>query len=165
MSIKDAEPGSVVKIARHDGSKLALITDHITNDVRSFVWLNPNFQNKPPVIFAENWRDDPSVLRCGPNVRFEIELADKTIDPSGRRAWETAGAIVSINQDLFIRAAPEDLFYGNYKLVNIKSGALYSGRLPSTLWTFLSWQLWIRDPAGYCNLMLTKFDASIGGRG
>ncbi len=161
VSLKDAEPGAIVKIARFDGPKLALVTDQLANDARSFVWLNPNFPNKPPVIFAEKWRNEPSAMCCGRAVRFELRLADELIDPTGRNSWETAGAIVSIGQELFIRAAPEDPFYGQYRLVNIRSGAVYSDRPPNTLWTFLSWQLWLRDPTKHCDLMLTEFHSPI----
>ncbi len=161
VSLKEAEPGSIVKIARSDGPKLALVTDHFAGGVRSLVWLIPNFQNRPPVIFAENWRNDSSVLYYGSNIRFELGTANDELDPNGRNFWETPGVIVSIGNDLFIRAAPQDEIYDMHKLVNVRNGSVYSERPPNSLWTFLSWQLWIRDPVAHCDLMLTEFRATI----
>jgi hypothetical protein len=159
VSLKDAEPGSIVRISRHNKSKFALVTDHVVDGTRSFVWLNPDFPDMAPVIFAEKWRNDPSVLQYQTDIRFELGTTEDEIDPTGRRSGEMAGAIVSIGSDLFIRAAPEDQFYGRYILVNVRNGALYPDRLPDTMWTFLSWQLWIRDPLTRADLMLTEFRA------
>jgi hypothetical protein len=159
VSLMDAAPGSIVKIVRSDGIKLILVTAHVANGVRSFVWLNPNFKNRPAVIFAEKWQNDPAVLQYVSDVRFELGTADEELDPSGRLSWETPGVIVSIAGDLFIRAAPEDPFYGQYKLINVRNGSIYSGHPPNSLWTFLSWQLWIRDPVGDRDFMLTEFRA------
>jgi hypothetical protein len=156
VSMKDAEPGSIVRISRYDGPKLALVTDETVNGVRSFIWLNPNFQNKPTVIFAENWRTDPSVLQYKTKPRFELGTADGEIDPTGHNSWDVIGVLVSIGNDLFIRAAQEE-FYGRYKLINVRTGSIYSDRLPDTLWTFLSWQLWLRDPIKQCDALLTAF--------
>jgi hypothetical protein len=160
VSLRDADPGSIIRISRHDGSKLALVTDQIVDDVRSFVWLTPNFQDKETVIFAEKWRNDPSVLQYSSAVRFELGTTDAELDPIGRNSWETAGVIVSIGDSLLIRAAPMDSFYGGYKLVNIRNGAVYSDRPPETLWTYLSWRLWIRDPSKRCDVKLTEFNAA-----
>jgi hypothetical protein len=156
-SMIETEPGSIVWIARHDGLKLALVTDHIVNGVRSFVWLNPNFPNKPAAIFAEGWQNDPSVFCFGHDTRFELGLDNDTISPNGRSHWDTPGVIVSINDALFIRAAPDDQFYGDYRLVNIRDGTLYSGRPPNNLLTVLHWELWIRDPAQRADHKLTEF--------
>jgi hypothetical protein len=162
VSMKDADAGSVVKISRAGTAKLALVTDHLANGVRSFVWLTPNFDNRPPVIFAENWQNAPSVLCYGSNIRFELGAAENELDPTGQHSWDMAGAIVSINGDLYIRAAPQDAFYGSHKLINIRNGSVYAERPPNSLWTFLSWQLWIRDPARHRDLMLTEFRATTG---
>jgi hypothetical protein len=126
VSLMDAAPGSIVKIMRSGGPKLALVADDVTDGVRSFVWLNPNFQNLPAVIFAEKWQNDPSVLEFGSNVRFELGTTNEELDPRGRDSWETPGVIVSIANDLSIRAAPQDQFYGSYKLVNIRNGSVYA---------------------------------------
>lgn len=157
VSLKDATPGSIIRIGRHDGCKVALATDQIVNNVRSFVWLNPGIQNKPYAIFAENWRNDPSVLQYISTARFELGSGDNDLDPIGRNVWDASGVIVSIGTELFIRAAPFDDFYDRCKLVNIRDGSVYSGELPSTLWTFLSWQLWIRSPDQTADFMLTEF--------
>ncbi|WP_130582409.1 hypothetical protein [Bradyrhizobium sp. Leo170] len=158
VSLKDATAGSIVGIARYDGVKWALVTDHSSNGVRSFVWLNATFQDRSPVIFAENWQNNPSVLQYASNARFEL---DDKLDPTGHNSWETPGVIVSIGSELLIRAAPHDNFYGgNYRLVNIRSGSVYSDPLPNPLWTFLSWQLWQRDPERRHDLKLTEFNAT-----
>lgn len=156
VSLKDATPGSIVRIGRSDGSKLALVTSEVVNDVRSFVWLNPGFKNKPSVIFAENWRDDSSVLQYKSPTRFELGSKDNDLD-DGRNAHETAGPIVSIGDGLYIRAVPFDDFRGWNKFVNIRDGSIYSGERPVFSWSFLSWQLWIRDPRSLADFMLTEF--------
>lgn len=160
VSMKDAQPGSIVRIARYDGPKLALTTDEIVNGVRSFVWLNPNFQNRPTVILAENWQNDPLVLRYKTELRFELGTADNEIDPTGHNSADIVGALVLIDSDLFIRAVSGEEFYGRHRLINIRSGSIYSSRLPNTLWTFLSWQLWGRDPMKSHDFLLTEFHAS-----
>jgi hypothetical protein len=160
ISLIDAEPGSIIKIGRFDGPRLALVTDHIKNGVRSFVWLNPNFQNRPSAIFAENWQNDTSVLQYCGNVSFDLEIGDDGLDPGGRHFWETPGVLVSIGNDLFIRAAPEEEIYGRHKLINVRNGSVHSGRTPDSLWTILSWQLWIRDSLGQRSFMLTEFRAT-----
>jgi hypothetical protein len=157
ISLREAEGGSIVGIPRHDGVKLVLVADRLANGVRSFVWLNPNFQDRPSAIFAENWRNESSVLQYGPNVRFELGTSDDELDPTGRNSWEAPGVIVSLGGDLFIRAAPDDEIYGRNKLVNVRNGAVHSTNLPDTLWTFLSWQLRIRDPLKHCDIKLTEF--------
>jgi hypothetical protein len=160
VSLKDAQPGSIVSIARHDGPKLALVADHFVDGLRSFVWLNPNFRDRPPVIFAEKWQNDPAILQYeAAAIRFEFGTKSEDIDPRGRNTWETPGVIVSINRHLFIRVAPQDPFYGNFRLVNIVDGSLYSDRPPDTLWTFLSWKLWVRDSLKRSDFMLTEFRA------
>lgn len=157
VSLNEAQPGSIVRIGRYDGCKIALVTNHIANNVRSFVWLNASFQNKPPVIFAENWRNDSTVLQYASNVRFELGHKQ---DPTGHNTWQMPAVIVSIGAQLFIRAAPFDHFDGGYKLVNLQDGSVYSDQPPSSLWTFLSWQLWLRDPEQRRDLMLTEFDVT-----
>ena len=112
------------------------------------------------MIFAENWRNDPSVLSYGPNVRFEIGTSDQQIDPGDHNSWETAGALVLTSNELFVRAAPEDAFYGRYVLINVRSGSVSFDRPPDNSWTFLSWQLWVRDPQKERDVMLTEFNAA-----
>ncbi|MHC1946491.1 hypothetical protein IF803_19085 [Bradyrhizobium sp. UFLA06-06] len=157
LPLKDALPGSIVRIGRYDGCKIALVTNHVVNGTRSFVWLNPGFKNRAPVIFAENWQNDSPVLQYTCEARFELGMADDDIDPSGHNVWETAGVIVAIGDELFIRAAPYDDFYAYLRLVNVRDGSVYAGELPRGLWTFLSWQLWIRDTAKAGHFMLTEF--------
>lgn len=156
VSLLDAKPGSIVRIARNGASKVVLVTDHITNGVRSFVWLNPGFRDRPPAIFAEKWRNDPSVLQYANEHRFEFGTEPNELDPTGRNSWRAPGAIVSIADDLFIWAALEENEFGRPKLVNIRSGSVHPDALPETLWTFLSWQLWIRDPLARRDLMVTQ---------
>jgi hypothetical protein len=160
ISLRDAQPGSIVKIARSDGPKLALVADHFTNGIRSFVWINPGFKDRPPVIFVENWRNDPCVLLFGPSARFELGTEDRALDPGDRKSWETAGAMVLVGNELFIRAAPGDDSYGRYALVSVRNGSVSFDRSPDISWTFLSWQLWVRDPLRQCDLMLTEFHAA-----
>jgi hypothetical protein len=157
VSVKDAEAGSIVIIPRSGVSILALLTDHITNGTRSVVWLNAKIKDRPAVIFAENWRNEESVLRYNGNTRFELGMADDEIDARGRNSWETAGAIVSIGDELFIRAAPQDSFYGFYRLVNIRTGIVFTDNYPSNVWSFLSWELWMRDSVAHRDLMLMEF--------
>src|SRR6266478_1455706 len=145
VSIKDAEAGSIVAISRSGGSVLALLTDHLTNGVRSIVLLNAKIQDGSSVIFAENWRNEESALRYSGSIRFELGMSDNDVDARGNKSWETPGVIISIEDDLFIRAAPQDPFYGSYKLVSIRTGAVFPNQTPNNAWSFLSWQLWIRD--------------------
>jgi hypothetical protein len=84
VSLKDAEAGSIVRIMRSDGPKFALVADHFSNDTRSFVWLNPNFKDRPAAIFAEKWPIDSDVLQYRSNARFELGTANDDIDQRGR---------------------------------------------------------------------------------
>ena len=156
LSLRDATPGSIVRIGRSDGCKIALVTAEVVNDVRSFVWLNPGFKNRPAVIFAENWRNDPSVLQYTSTTRFELGSRDSDLD-FGRNAYETVGSIVSIGDGLYLSAAPFDDFSGWSKLVNIQDGSVYSGDRPTLPWSFLSWQLWVRSSKPAADFMLTEF--------
>ncbi|UFZ05399.1 hypothetical protein LQG66_03530 [Bradyrhizobium ontarionense] len=158
-SLRNASPGSVVLVPRHKGPKLALVTDQIVNNARSFVWITPNFPGKPPAIFEENRRDEPSVLQFTSPVRFELKHEPDKLDPTGRDYWYTPGVIVCIGEDLFIRAVPGENFYDVYKLINIRDGTVYNGEPLSQMWTFLTWELWIRDPNKLCDKVLAAFDA------
>jgi hypothetical protein len=157
VSVKDAEAGSIISVPRAGGSVLALLTDHLTDGVRSFVWLNAKFQDRPPVIFAEKWRNEESALCYNGNIRFELGTAEDEIDARGNRFRETSGVIVSVGDDLFIRAAPQDDFYDTYRLINIRTGSIFPDSPPSNVWSFLSWRLWVRDSVADRDLMLTEF--------
>jgi hypothetical protein len=158
VSIKETEAGSVVKIPRLDNPLLALVTDDVMNNARSIVWLNAKMPDRPSVIFAENWRNEEAVLRYNGNIRFDLGMADNEIDARGGKFWETPGVMVSIGDDLYIRAAPLDNFYGSYKLVNIRTGSVFPKHPPSNLWSFLSWRLYLRDSVTDREITLMQFN-------
>jgi hypothetical protein len=157
VSVKDAEAGSIVRISRFDGPLLALVTDHHTKDVRSFVWLNAKTQDRPSAIFAENWRNEEAALRYNDGIRFELGMTDDEVDARGHDTWETPGVIVSIGAELFIRAGSQDKFYGSYKFINVRTGSVFPNSAPNNVWSFLSWRLWVRDPVADRDMMLMEF--------
>ena len=115
-------------------------------------------QDRPAVTYIENWRNPESVLTyC--DSRFEISLDQNKIDPLGQNSWETAGALLAIDDQVYIRAY-HDTTFGDYKLINVEGGAVYSGRQTNRFWSFLAWKIWIRDPTSKCDTMLLEFDVS-----
>lgn len=161
VSIKSTEAGSIVKIPRSDNPILALVTDHLTKDVRSIVWLNAKIPQRPSIMFAENWRNEEAALRYNDSIRFELGITDNDVDAKGNKSWETHGVIVSIGDELYIRAAPQDSFYGSYRLINIRNGSVFEGYPPNDSWSFLSWRLCLRDSIANRDVVLMEFDSRI----
>jgi hypothetical protein len=159
VSINDTEAGSIVKIPRSDNPILALVTDHLTEGSRSVVWLNAKIPQRPSIMFAENWRHEKTTLRYNDNIRFELGIADNEVDPRGSKSWETHGVIVSIGDELYIRAAPQDNFYGHYRLINIRNGSVFEGHPPNDTWSFLKWKLCLRDSIANHDVVLMEFDS------
>jgi hypothetical protein len=156
VSINDAESGTIVKLPRVHGAILALVTDHSTNGARSIVWLNSMARDRPSVLFIENWQNEESALRYNDAIWFDLGMADDEVDARGQRSWEMPGVILSIGDELFIRAAPYDAFRDQDKLVNIRTGRIFSSRPPNDMWSFLSWRLLLRDPAANIDLTLME---------
>jgi hypothetical protein len=161
VSVKDTEAGSIVKIHRSGSQTLALLTNHFTKNVRSFVWLNAKIPERPSVMFAENWRNEDTTLRYNDDIRFELGIADTEVDPRGSKSWEAHGVIVSIGDELYIRAAPQDSFSGHYRLVNIRNGSIFEGQPPNDMWSFLTWKLCLRDSITNRDVILMDFDSRI----
>jgi hypothetical protein len=157
VSIKDADAGSIVMISRSEGPVLALTTDHFTNGVRSFVLLNIKIRGERSVIFAENWRGVENVLRFDSSVRFEIDVAAEEIDAGRNSRGETPGIIVSIADQLYIRAAPAESFRGLDRLVNIRTGSVFPEYEPNSLWSFSKWKLLLRDNFADRDIALMEF--------
>ena len=142
-----------------EGPLLALVTDHVLdNNARSFVVLNSTFPRRPSVLFAEGWRDEKYCLQYANTPQFELETDKETIDIHGHEWWHEFGVIVSINSDLYIRAAPFDAFAGRSQLVSIKSGSLFTGQIPNSAWTFSVWRLSIRGATVEQKVPLYEFD-------
>jgi len=160
-SLKDAPPGAIVRIEREDGRLIALVTDQSENNARSLVFLNAKFDRKPPVIYAENWRVEDACLLYTGNLQFELGMQGDEVSPNGHDLWRTAGVVVVIGSQLFIRAGYFDNQFGVGQLVNIQTGALFTERqTPNELWTFSKWTLWQEDPMNgqkieICSLDLT----------
>jgi hypothetical protein len=129
------------------------------NNVRSFVWITPNIAGRPPATFAENWRSEMSVLQYDSQPRFEIAHSPEHLDPIGHNFWHASGVIVSLGQSLFIRAADPDNFRDHHRLVNISDGSVYEKEPPREMWTFLSWNLVVRDPDRQSETILAQFSA------
>lgn len=163
-SIDKALPGSIIAISRNSHLIFALVTDHIKNGSRSLVFLNrPIDHGGTLVCFAEGWTNNEPALCYNSSIRFEIDTASKNIDATGYKHWDTPGLLVSIDGDLYIRAAPFDTsgFYDfHHRLVNIRTGSLLLGTEPNKHWTFLFWQLWLRDSIAERHVML--FEYSLG---
>lgn len=140
-TINDARPGSILKMPRSEGELVGLATEHLSeNGTRSVVLLNARFERRPAVIFARQWRFDPAIC-IEETCEFELDISEKYIDWRSRISWETAGVILSINDDLYIRAANTEEMFGGNELVNIRTGALYAGQSPNTPPTICAWNL------------------------
>lgn len=158
VMLADAAPGSILKIPRSGGPVMALVTDQISNDTRSVVFLNARLSDRPPVIFAANWRLTEPCLSYSGNIRFELGMAEDEIDINNRYWWETAGVIVSIGNQLLIRAAPTDFAFSSM-LVDIRTGGVFAGAQPNSVWNFGSWTLCLRDDVTDRCLELCSFKA------
>ena len=143
--ITDVPPGTLIRFQRSSGSLLAIVTDQISGDSRSLVILNKPTERGPITTFIENWRNPESVLSFVDEPRFEINTNLEKCDPTGRKSWETAGVLVAIADRIFVRAYHESVF-GDYKLIDIQTGSILSGLQYQDLYSFLTWQIWIRDP-------------------
>lgn len=158
-SLNEVHPGAIVRIERERGRLIALVTDHMENNVRSLVFLNAKFDKKPPVIYADNWRVEDACLLYTGNLQFELGMRDRELSPDGHDLWRIAGVIVAIGSQFFIRAGYFDHQFGIGQLVNIQTGALFGeNQTPHELWTFSKWTLWQEDPMNSQKIKVCDLD-------
>jgi len=79
------------------------------------------------------------------NLQFELSVHDADLNIGGSELWDVPGVIISTGDQFFIRAFAFEPFSGDVHHVNIQTGALFAGQLPSDICTFPSWQIWLRD--------------------
>jgi len=142
----DAKPGSIIRLL-HSGALLyALVTksDSPSEQGASFVLLNARF-NDPPVLFVDKWRAESCLSYAGLTL-FELPTDDKWVDPRGSEWWDTAGVIVLIADQFYIRTSKRDVrgIHPIYPLVNIRTGDIFSGHPPTEIWTFGTWRLCLK---------------------
>ena len=156
----EVTPGSIIRISRSSETLLALVTSQKPNEASvSIVLLNLRRPNFPSVIFADNWRLTEPCLCYSSGVEFEINT--ELIDPRGNEWWETPGVIVSIADQLYIRAGRFDRSFGWPPLINIQTGELYSDQNQGNLWTFGGWTLWVKDEDCKRTIKLCDFNVAI----
>jgi hypothetical protein len=80
-------------------------------------------------------------------------------DPTGRNSWEISGAIVVAGDRICIRAYDDAPPFGEHRLIDVRTGAVFPNQQSNNAWNFLSWQLWIRYPQADCHEMLLQFNA------
>jgi hypothetical protein len=154
------ESGVIVWTARSKTKLVALTTDQkAESENRALVLLNFEEQKYPKVIYAEDWRLSDSLIVLDEKIEFEIDQNPKSIDERGADWRETAGVIVVLGDRLHIRAyrPTSGAFFSNHELIDIQSGAVYSGELPNRLWSFGRWSLWIKDKVGNKVFKLCEF--------
>lgn len=160
-SINEVHAGSIISFPRSDILIHALTTDRTSNGCRTLVLLNRPIEGGRRIVsYIENWRDPENVLVYEGKPRFEIN--ERQVDPRDTRSWETPGVLVLIGDRIFIRALQPDNHFEGFKLIDIQSGSVLVGQQPRNSWTFLTWELWIRDPLGCNHRQLFNFSAAGG---
>lgn len=145
VSTADAEPGTILKIPRSEGALLALAVEAKNGNGCTLVILNSTDPNRPPVFFVDNWRNENSCLAYKGPFHFEISVVDADTDFRGHKWWETTGVIISIKDQLYIRAVHVDAMRGSFLHVNVQTGKIFTDQIPNDVWSFGAWQLWLRD--------------------
>jgi len=145
--LTEAPVGSILRIPRSQTLVYALVTDQIVDGVRTVVMLNAEIPNYPKVIFAQKWRLDERYLCYDKNVRFLLSMEEECVDDYGHDWWQTPGVIVSVGNQLLIRAAPMREFGYENTLVDIQTGSVFDGAPPNGMFSFGAWQLLIEDGA------------------
>jgi hypothetical protein len=156
MAIADAPSGAVVCFQRFGKLLFAIATDQASDGNRSLVLLNSPLQDRTTVSFVDNWRNPESVL-VHSETRFELSLNQTKIDPTGKNSWDAPGALLVIGDQIYIRAY-HDRDFGDHKLVNVQTGAVFSDQRPNAFWSFLAWKIWVRDPICRHDTVLLEFD-------
>jgi hypothetical protein len=156
-SMDDVHAGAIIAFQRSSVSLLAIVTDQLSNGSKSLVLLNKPSQHGPIVTYTANWRNPETVLVYD-NGRFEICMDKEKIDPTGRNSWEISGAIVVAGDRVCIRAYDDAPTFGEHRLIDVRTGAVFPNQQSNNAWNFLSWQLWIRDPLAGCHKMLLEFN-------
>lgn len=157
-SMDDVHAGAIVAFQRSSVSLLAIVTDQISNGSKSLVLLNKPSQHGPMVTYIANWRNPETVLVYDNDPRFEICMDKEKIDPTGRNSWEISGAMVVAGDRVCIRAYDDAQAFGEMKLIDVRTGSVFSNQQSIDAWTFLAWELWIRDPLG-SHKMLFEYSA------
>jgi hypothetical protein len=158
VSLAAASPGSILSVPRYGGPVFALATDHSVEGGRSLVFLNLKEKGRPQVLFAEKFQNIEGCLAYKEGLRFELGMGIGEVDARGHDWSETSGVIVSIDEQFFMRAAPFDNFYGQWRLVNIQTGSILAGQAPSNVWSLGAWSLCLKDAKTGRDLTLHKFE-------
>jgi hypothetical protein len=156
VQLGEAASGSIAIIPYPDGLLLALVTNQsVQKHLRSIVILGLNDPNYPPVVLHENWDIRSGCSYYKTPLRFE--MSNKASDISTNETWWRAtGVIASIQSEFFIRAAAMER--GSYRYINIQTGDVFSGQLPTSYMTFGVWSIWLRDPLRELSVSLFDFD-------
>jgi hypothetical protein len=142
--LADAKPGSIIRFFRSDESLFALVTNQKTAKTPALVLLNAKFNDRPPVLFADSWRDE-NCIDYNNEAHFEIGTTDELTDPRGNEWWETAGTIVLIGDKLLIRAVEfQNYGFSQCLLIDIQTGELFTDSVPNDTYAFGKWSLTIR---------------------
>lgn len=148
--------GAIVQIPRAEGSLLALVTDQSAKeDYRSIVLLNSTIPNRPRVVFYETWERDEPCLYYKTDLRFEINTEQKDVD-TDNHWWTSDGLIISTNNEFLIKASADSR--SGFRYVNIQTGTVFSGALPTFFVAFAAWSIWQRDPLHQRDKLILDFE-------
>jgi hypothetical protein len=159
VPLAKAEPGSIAIIPRSDGPFLALVTDQPENNGRrAIVIFNTKLAGRPPVLFSQNWIADGPCLTYKTTPRFNLGTDEADIDAQGHNWSRYAGPIVSIGDQLYVRAIPFSEIDYIYRLINIRTGSLFTGQVPNSVFCFGVWQLLLRDKIFERDVTIFNYD-------
>jgi hypothetical protein len=157
VSSASAKAGTLIKI-NNSQQTMALVTNGSSNEKAcSMVVLTDGFGGRPPIYFAKDWQNVDDCIAFE-NIQFEINIDPKYVDERGYKCCETSGALISIHDQLFLKAAPFQQFSDSYKHANIQTGELFVGQIPSKVWTFTSWRIVTRELTSGKEIELFKFE-------
>jgi hypothetical protein len=160
VSLATATAGAIVRIPRASTSLLALVTDEpAVEDSRSFVILNATDQGRPRAEFVNNWSNRSGLLAYDEPLRYELSMAEANVDVSGRTWLGVPGALISLEDEMYLQAAIFQSHFGSIRCVNIRNGSVFKGQIPNySIWTFGVWSVCLRDPIHQQSTALFDFD-------
>jgi hypothetical protein len=156
--ISEVVPGSLIKIQRSEGLLTSLVTSHVgKTGNRSFVTLNAKIVGRPRIFFAEDW-STPNCLSFANKLHFELNVFDGiSVDGRGYKWEDEPGVILASKSKLFLRAAPENAFYGTFRYLDVETGDVLAD-VPPPYWSCGAWKISIRDELTCKSVCLFEFD-------